>query len=63
MQFGVKYHALPRPQFLIHQPTTVLLSALQQQRIFDNSPTAMCTIRVHKLMLFASNEPPLVDTR
>jgi hypothetical protein len=63
MLFGVKYHALPTPQLLIHQPTIVLLLAFQRQRIFDNSPTTMCTIRVHRLMQFASTVPPLVDIR
>ncbi len=62
MFVSMLYHALPMQQSLIRLLPTLPLVACRHQRISDDSPTIMCSTRVHGFNQFAWNEAQLVDT-
>ena len=55
---------LTKPPFPVHHLVTEPpLLASQCHRTFDDSPVVTCTIQIHRLKWFASNQAPSVDTR
>ena len=58
-----KLKALPRLPFLVHWLTRTPVFADQRLKIFDNSPAAACSIRIHRLIWFAWNQALSAGTR